>query len=81
MANDPWLNDGYTEPATYQGAAPVAGQDDRMSEPIDEDICRFVTTKFNIPYDQIVASLKNGTYDDISVDSSEGDAFSHCMRF
>jgi hypothetical protein len=66
VANDPWLNEGYDTPALFPGAQnEVDGSG--MATSIDEDICRVITEKFNIPYDQIIASLKDGTYDDVAV--------------
>lgn len=60
LVDDVWLNEGYETPATVQ---------DLPSDPNetpDEDICRFVTEKFNIPYDQIINSLRENNYDDVT---------------
>ena len=61
IADDPWLNDGFDGPAVVQ-ELPSSDAEKSM----DEEICRFIVEKFNVPYDQLVGSLKQGTCDDIA---------------
>ncbi|KNE67824.1 CAMK/CAMKL/MARK protein kinase [Allomyces macrogynus ATCC 38327] len=58
IADDPWLNEGYTEP-------PICN-DLSMKITEDENLIKMIELKFHIERDVIVKSLRDNVYDDIS---------------
>ncbi|KAJ3351668.1 Serine/threonine-protein kinase par-1 [Allomyces javanicus] len=58
IADDPWLNEGYTEP-------PICN-DLSMKISEDENLIKMIELKFHIERDVIVKSLRDNVYDDIS---------------
>ena len=60
ICDDIWINEGYTDSPVTDNIGP-----DPIQEP-DDEILRFMTDKFSVPRDQILACLKENTYDDIS---------------
>lgn len=60
LIDDPWINDGFTE-------SPITAE--VLPDPIkslDEEVIRFMCDKFTLTRDQIIKSLEDNNYDDIS---------------
>jgi MAP/microtubule affinity-regulating kinase len=60
LIDDSWINEGYDSSAIVQELPTDPSEDP------DDEICRFINEKFNIPYEQTVGSIRENNYDDIT---------------
>ncbi|KAI9175981.1 hypothetical protein H9P43_006345 [Blastocladiella emersonii ATCC 22665] len=58
LADDPWINEGYSE-------SPICS-DLSMKISEDENLIKMIEQKFHIDRDSILKSLRDGVYDDVS---------------